>query len=108
MKYKLPSHVRTLLLRVRYHLKKGSLPFSFDEVLVDEYQDTSTLQGALVDDLEKRSLFCVGDYDQSIYAFNGANIENISTFDKRYPKATILNLSKNYRSVDSILKLQIT
>jgi len=75
------------------------------EVLVDEYQDTNTLQGALIDDLDSKSLFCVGDYDQSIYAFNGANIENISTFDKRYPNATIHTLTKNYRSSGSILSL---
>ncbi len=75
------------------------------EVLVDEYQDTNTLQGALIDDLRSQSLFCVGDYDQSIYAFNGANIENISTFDKRYPNATIHTLTKNYRSSSAILAL---
>jgi len=78
---------------------------SMIEVLVDEYQDTNTLQSALIDAIESKSLFCVGDYDQSIYAFNGANIQNIATFSKRYPNATVFTLSKNYRSTASILSL---
>ena len=92
-----------LLLRVRRHLATEHLPF--DEVLVDEYQDTNTLQGALIDDLKPRSLFCVGDYDQSIYAFNGANIENIATFTERYPDARVYTLRTNYRSTAPILSL---
>ena len=80
-------------------------PIIFDEVLVDEYQDTNTLQEALINTLNPKSLFCVGDYDQSIYAFNGANIENISTFSKRYKDANIYSLSMNYRSTKSILEL---
>jgi DNA helicase-2/ATP-dependent DNA helicase PcrA len=75
------------------------------EVLVDEYQDTNTLQNALIDAMDSQSLFCVGDYDQSIYAFNGANIENIATFPKRYRDARVFTLSKNYRSTASILSL---
>ena len=92
-----------LLLKSREYLKKETLPF--DEVLVDEYQDTNTLQGALIDDLKPRSLFCVGDYDQSIYAFNGANIENIATFTERYPDARVYTLTVNYRSGAPILSL---
>ncbi len=92
-----------LLLRIREHLRDNRI--EFDEVLVDEYQDTNTLQGALIDDLKPKSLFCVGDYDQSIYAFNGANIENISTFTQRYKSANLFNLSINYRSLEPILSL---
>ncbi len=92
-----------LLLRIRRHLREETLPF--DEILVDEYQDTNTLQGALIDDLKPRSLFCVGDYDQSIYAFNGANIENIATFTERYPDARVYTLRINYRSTAPILAL---
>jgi len=77
----------------------------FDEILVDEYQDTNTLQGALIDAMRSKSLFCVGDYDQSIYAFNGANIENISTFTTRYKDANLFSLITNYRSTSSILEL---
>ncbi len=80
-------------------------PISFEEVLVDEYQDTNTLQNSLIDALKPQSLFCVGDYDQSIYAFNGANIENIGTFPDRYPGATVFTLKTNYRSTAPILSL---
>ena len=92
-----------LLLRIKSYLEENTIPFQ--EVLVDEYQDTNTLQGALIDTLKPRSLFCVGDYDQSIYAFNGANIENIATYSKRYPDAKVFTLKTNYRSTAPILSL---
>ena len=92
-----------LLLRMKKHLEEKSIPFK--EILVDEYQDTNTLQSALIDALKPESLFCVGDYDQSIYAFNGANIENIATYSTRYPNATVFTLKTNYRSTAPILSL---
>lgn len=92
-----------LLLKMRETLLKSDL--AMREVLVDEYQDTNTLQSALIDSIKTDSLFCVGDYDQSIYAFNGANIQNIATFATRYPHAKVFTLSKNYRSTASILSL---
>jgi len=92
-----------LLLHTKKYLSQN--PIFFDEILVDEYQDTNTLQGALIDALKPTSLFCVGDYDQSIYAFNGANIKNISTFATRYSGANIFTLKINYRSVAPILSL---
>ncbi len=92
-----------LLLHTKKYVSEN--PILFDEILVDEYQDTNTLQGALIDGLKSESLFCVGDYDQSIYAFNGANIENIATFATRYPKARVFTLKTNYRSVAPILSL---
>ncbi len=92
-----------LLLKMRVHLLEHGRDLV--EVLVDEYQDTNTLQSALIDSMSPKSLFCVGDYDQSIYAFNGANIQNIATFGKRYSKATVFTLDKNYRSSASILAL---
>lgn len=92
-----------LLLKLREYIKENHI--EIDEILVDEYQDTNTLQGALIDELKSKSLFCVGDYDQSIYAFNGANIENISTFTTRYKNANLFTLKKNYRSTASILSL---
>ncbi len=91
-----------LLWNIAY-LKDAAI--SFGEVLVDEYQDTNTLQNTLIDALRPKSLFCVGDYDQSIYAFNGANIENISTFVSRYSGANLFTLKTNYRSTASILSL---
>ena len=77
----------------------------FYEVLVDEYQDTNLLQDSVITALEPKSLFCVGDYDQSIYAFNGANIEIIANFQTRFENAEIHTLTKNYRSTAPILAL---
>ena len=77
----------------------------FDEILVDEYQDTNALQGSLIEAFKSKSLFCVGDYDQSIYAFNGADISIIGSFGTRFANAQIYTLGKNYRSSRSILAL---
>lgn len=79
--------------------------FDFKEILVDEYQDTNPLQGRLLDGFKPKSLFCVGDYDQSIYAFNGSDIGIISTFSTRYQGANVYTLRKNYRSSRPILDL---
>src|SRR5574344_2211070 len=79
--------------------------FNFKEILVDEYQDTNPLQGRLLDAFKPKSLFCVGDYDQSIYAFNGSDISIISSFTKRYTDANVFTLKKNYRSTKPILDL---
>ena len=63
------------------------------------------MQGRLLDAFKPNSLFCVGDYDQSIYAFNGSDIGIISTFSSRYDDATVFTLRKNYRSTKPILDL---
>jgi DNA helicase-2/ATP-dependent DNA helicase PcrA len=94
----------SLLLLMIEELKKG-IDNPYKEVLVDEYQDTNPLQNEFINAVERGSLFCVGDYDQSIYAFNGADISIISTFDKRYKNANIYTLTKNYRSKKEILEL---
>lgn len=93
-----------LLLELKMALQ-GEFKQEFDEILVDEYQDTNALQGALIDAFKCKSLFCVGDYDQSIYAFNGADISIIASFSKRFKDAQIYTLTKNYRSSKSILAL---
>ncbi len=93
-----------LLIKMRNELKKGARIY-FDEILVDEYQDTNSLQGSLIDTFNTKSLFCVGDFDQSIYAFNGANIEIIGSFKQRYFDANIFSLNINYRSSAKILAL---
>ncbi len=92
-----------LLIEIEKEAKKGV--FDFSEILVDEYQDTNTLQGRIIDAFAPKSLFCVGDYDQSIYAFNGADINIIGSFEKRYKNAKIFSLNKNYRSTKDILSL---
>jgi DNA helicase-2/ATP-dependent DNA helicase PcrA len=92
-----------LLLQMRKLCKRMEL--GYKEVLVDEYQDTNALQGTLIDAMNPPSLFCVGDYDQSIYAFNGADISIIGSFSTKYPDAVVHTLSKNYRSTVPILSL---
>lgn len=79
--------------------------FDFKEILVDEYQDTNPLQGKLLEAFKPKSLFCVGDYDQSIYAFNGSDIGIIGSFETRYDNAKVFTLRKNYRSTSPILAL---
>ncbi|MBN2894741.1 MAG: ATP-dependent helicase [Campylobacterales bacterium] len=92
-----------LLLQMRTLCLHVSL--GYKEVLVDEYQDTNALQGTLIDAMRPDSLFCVGDYDQSIYAFNGADISIIGSFAKKFDDAQIYTLVKNYRSTVPILSL---
>lgn len=78
----------------------------FKYVLIDEFQDTNNIQYKLVQLLlgENQNLFIVGDEDQSIYKFRGANIKNIRKFQKDYPKHHIVLLEQNYRSTNTILK----
>ena len=92
-----------LLIKMRALCEAKEL--GYKEVLIDEYQDTNALQGTLIDAMKPPSLFCVGDYDQSIYAFNGADISIIGTFSKKFPDASIFTLNKNYRSTIPILSL---
>ena len=77
----------------------------FRHIMVDEYQDTNTAQFELVRLLadKYRNLCVVGDDDQSIYKFRGANIRNILDFEKVYPDALVVKLEQNYRSTQNVL-----
>ena len=77
----------------------------FQHVLVDEYQDTNPAQNEIVLKLgdRHRNVFVVGDSDQSVYAFRGADIRNILDFEKAFPDTGIVVLDQNYRSTQTIL-----
>ena len=78
---------------------------NFKYILVDEYQDTNHIQSKWLNLLAKNynNICCVGDDDQSIYSWRGAEIKNFLTFDKVYKNAEIIKLEQNYRSTQNIL-----
>ncbi len=86
------------VLREKYQMK-------FEYVLVDEFQDTNTAQYQLVKlfGLPQNNIFVVGDEDQSIYAFRGADYRNVLRFRQDYPNAQVILLEQNYRSTQIIL-----
>ena len=79
----------------------------FKYILVDEYQDTNFIQSEWLRYLSiiNKNLCCVGDDDQSIYSWRGAEIKNFLEFDKIYEKTKIIRLEKNYRSTQNILNV---
>lgn len=75
-------------------------------LMVDEYQDVNAVQETLIRELHERcsSLFVVGDDDQAIYAWRGADVANIMTFDQRYPNCSLHTLPHNFRSTRAIVE----
>ena len=78
---------------------------NFKYILVDEYQDTNFIQNKWLNLIvnQNQNICCVGDDDQSIYSWRGAEIKNFLSFDKIYPKCKIFRLEQNYRSTKNIL-----
>ncbi len=79
----------------------------FEYILVDEYQDTNSIQADFIDALGARhqNVMVVGDDAQSIYSWRGANFQNILQFPKRYPSAVVYKIETNYRSVPAVLQV---
>ncbi|UUV17868.1 UvrD-helicase domain-containing protein [Fusobacteria bacterium ZRK30] len=77
----------------------------YEYVMVDEYQDTNNIQYQIITKIAKKhkNICVVGDEDQSIYGFRGANIRNILDFEKEYKDAMVVKLEQNYRSTQNIL-----
>ncbi|MFZ4715149.1 MAG: ATP-dependent helicase [Bacteriovoracaceae bacterium] len=103
-----------LFLTSKLFRENPDLAYKYSEkykyIMIDEYQDTNTLQFQIVLALTSthNNLCVVGDDDQSIYAFRGADITNILGFEKFYPGATVIKLEENYRSNAPILNLANT
>ncbi|MGD9253852.1 MAG: ATP-dependent helicase [Holophagae bacterium] len=96
-----------LLLMTRFPRARSELRSRFNHILVDEYQDTNRLQADIVDAMlgPERNVMVVGDDAQSIYAFRGADFENIVSFPDRHPDCQVFRLETNYRSLPPILDL---
>jgi DNA helicase-2/ATP-dependent DNA helicase PcrA len=97
--------IKTVQLLRRVQEVRDYYNNKFSYILVDEYQDTNALQFALIRFLtEKQQNICVvGDEDQSIYKWRGADISNILTFEQHYQNAKIIRLEQNYRSTQNII-----
>ncbi|WP_034727165.1 ATP-dependent helicase [Bacteriovorax sp. BSW11_IV] len=100
-----------LLLTVRLFDEHPDVATAYSEqfryIMIDEYQDTNTLQFNLIMHLTKthNNLCVVGDDDQAIYSFRGADITNILSFERNFPGAKVVKLEQNYRSILPILNL---
>jgi DNA helicase-2/ATP-dependent DNA helicase PcrA len=99
--------VRTVNVMELFPEVRARYAGAFGHVLVDEYQDTNHVQYRLLQLIagEHRNLMVVGDEDQSVYGFRGADIRNILEFNEDFPDATTIRLEQNYRSTQTILSV---
>ena len=96
---------RFLELLITNHEVRERIQSKYRFVMVDEYQDTNTFQGQIADIIAKEhgNILVVGDDLQSIYAFRGANFENILRFPQNWPQCRVIKLEQNYRSIRELL-----
>ncbi len=99
--------LHTVKIFEKYKDIKSIYSRKFKYILVDEYQDTNFIQSEWLKHLSETNfnICCVGDDDQSIYSWRGAEIKNFLDFDKTYKNTKIIRLEKNYRSTQNILKV---
>lgn len=99
--------LRPLKLMQKNQIIREKMQSRFDFVMVDEFQDTNATQMLLIDQLSarNRNIAVVGDDDQSIYGWRGAEVQNILGFPKRYKDCEVVRLERNYRSSGKILDL---
>ncbi|NMC71223.1 MAG: UvrD-helicase domain-containing protein, partial [Myxococcales bacterium] len=97
--------VLTVRMLERHEALREELRERFEHLLVDEFQDTNKIQFRLIELLlnERRNVCVVGDDDQSIYRWRGAEVKNILEFDRRFPGTVVVRLEQNYRSTRNVL-----
>src|SRR3989344_7963945 len=104
-KFGLRDYSDQLIHCIEFFKNNPSKMPKFEYILVDEYQDVNLMQIELIDLLNPKNLFCVGDPRQSIFGWRGSKIGYILNFEEKYPGCEIINLSTNYRSKKRIVDL---
>ena len=104
-KYGLRDFADQLVDTISLFEKNKEVMPKFDYILIDEYQDINSVQIKLIDLLNTKNIFCVGDPRQSIYGWRGSDINYIINFKEKYPEYEEVILTKNYRSTKSIVSL---
>lgn len=104
-KYGLRDFADQLIDTINLFQEHKELMPEFEHILIDEYQDINSVQIKLIDLLNGKNLFCVGDPRQSIFGWRGSDIKYILNFKEKYPDYENILLTKNYRSTKEIVKL---
>ncbi len=104
-KYGLRDFADQLIDAISLFEKNKEVMPQFDYILIDEYQDINSVQIRLIDLLNAKNIFCVGDPRQSIYGWRGSDINYIINFKEKYPEYEEIILTKNYRSTKEIVNL---